>query len=90
MKSSVKKFLAIALVGGALFGATGASAHDWDNGRHKGYNNWHGYDKKVVHVHKHKPVKYVYKRYESRPKYVYHDHRNYYSKPDRLIIGFNF
>lgn len=86
MKSSVKKFLAVALVGSALFGATGAQAHDWDRG-HRHDNG--RFDKKVVHVHKHKPAKHVYRNYHSRPKYVYHDHYRY-SNPGRLVIGFNF
>ena len=84
MKSSVKKFLAVALVGGALFGATGAQAHDRGDNRFD-----HGrYDKKVVHVYKHKPQRQAYRHYDARPKYVYRDH--YQQRPGRLIIGFNF
>ena len=89
MKSSVKKFLAVALVGGALFGATGAQARDWDRGNDRDHR---GFDKKVVHVYKQQPVKHVYRHYNPRPQYVYHNrHDRYYTtKPGRFIIGFNF
>ena len=105
MKNSVKKFLAVALVGGALFGATGAQAydrgHDDDRGRNyeRGYDNARGgydrddhynsgYDKRVVHVYKRPPERYVERNYHSRPQYSYNE--GYRSNPGRLLIGFNF
>ena len=104
MKTSVKKFLAAALVMGALFGAGSSQAADWDHGNneHRSYNQGnYGHDRdsyrdneryhhnqELAYRHERPMVRSDYRYYGGRPQYSYY--QPHFINPERFLIGFNF